>query len=50
MFRLATGATLEDAFRTAVAAGSAALLNPGTGLCRPEEVAALYPEVTIEPI
>jgi 6-phosphofructokinase 2 len=50
MFRLATGATLEDAFRTAVAAGSAALLNPGTGLCRPEEVAALYPEVIIEPI
>jgi len=50
VFRLAAGANLEDALRTAVAAGSAALLSPGTGLCRPEDVAALYPEVAIEPI
>ncbi len=48
VFGLAAGIALEDCFRSAVAAGAAALLNPGTGLCRPEDVARLVPDVAIE--
>ena len=39
--------TLPDAFRQAVAAGSAALLSPGTGLCTPDDVAQLVGQVQI---
>ena len=35
IWRLAAGADLRESFRQAVAAGAAALLNPGTELCRP---------------
>jgi 6-phosphofructokinase 2 len=38
---------LPDAFRQAVAAGSAALLSPGTGLCTPDDVAQLASQVQI---
>lgn len=44
---LASGKTLTQAFRMAVAAGSAAVLSPGTELCREEDVARLLPEVKI---
>jgi 6-phosphofructokinase 2 len=47
-WRLASGADLADCFRQAVAAGAAALLNPGTELCRPRDVERLAAEVTIE--
>src|SRR6185437_12669338 len=40
-YGLASGARLDDAFRLAVAAGAAALLNPGTELCRPCDVKRL---------
>ena len=40
---LAAGKPLEDAFRVAVAAASAAVLMPGTGLCQPEDVKRLLP-------
>ena len=39
--------SLPDAFRQAVAAGSAALLSPGTGLCEPDDVAQLARQVEI---
>jgi len=39
--------SLPDAFRHAVAAGSAALLSPGTGLCNPEHVEQLVPQVEV---
>ena len=39
--------SLPDAFRQAVAAGSAALLSPGTGLCTPEDVTELSGQVQI---
>ena len=39
--------SLHDAFREAVAAGSAALLSPGTGLCAPDDVAQLASQVQI---
>jgi len=45
---LANRQPLMDAFRHAVAAGSAALLSPGTGLCSPEVVAQLAGQVEIE--
>lgn len=37
----------EEALRYAVAAGSAALLSPGTELCRPQDVARLLPQVVV---
>ncbi|MBM3577763.1 MAG: 1-phosphofructokinase family hexose kinase [Alphaproteobacteria bacterium] len=45
---LAEGLRIEDAFRYGVAAGSAALLSPGTGLCRMEDVERLYPDVGLQ--
>lgn len=47
VWALATGLGLRDAFRYGVAAGSAALLTEGTGLCRPADVARLHGEVTL---
>jgi 6-phosphofructokinase 2 len=46
--RLAAGHGIEDAFRYGVAAGSAALLVPGTDLCRPEDVERLLGDVTVQ--
>jgi 6-phosphofructokinase 2 len=48
VWALASGKSLEDAFRFAVAGGSAALLAHGTELCRPEDVRRLLGQVTIE--
>jgi 6-phosphofructokinase 2 len=45
---LDAGHTLEDAFCYGVAAGSAALLSPGTGLCKAADVRRLYAEVRVE--
>ncbi|ANV99136.1 1-phosphofructokinase family hexose kinase [Bradyrhizobium icense] len=50
VWRLASGASRPDAFRLAVAAGAATLLHPGTELCRPEDVARLAGQVTIETV
>ncbi|HMM87790.1 1-phosphofructokinase family hexose kinase [Bradyrhizobium sp.] len=50
VWRLAGGAAIADAFRLAVAAGAAALIHPGTELCRPDEVARLADQVTIETV
>lgn len=44
---LARGNGLEQAFRMAVAAGSAATLRPGSDLCREEDVRRLLPQVRI---
>jgi len=44
---LATGKTPEEAFRVAVAAASAAVMSPGTELCRAEDVNRLLPQVKI---
>ena len=48
IWRLASGASRADSFRLAVAAGAAALLHPGTELCRPDDVARLVDQVMIE--
>lgn len=47
---LAAGKPLEDAFRLGMAAGSAALLSPGTGLCEAAEVERLLPMVAVSPV
>jgi 6-phosphofructokinase 2 len=47
---LAQGKPLEEAFRVAVAAASAAVLTPGTGLCQPADVKRLLPQVKIREI
>ena len=47
IWRLASGHDLPDAFRHAAAGGAAALLNPGTELCRAEDVARFAKEVVI---
>jgi 6-phosphofructokinase 2 len=47
---LAGGKSLDEAFRVAVAAASAAVLMPGTGLCQPEAVKRLLPKVKIREI
>lgn len=50
IWRLAGGAAIADAFRLAVAAGAAALLHPGTELCRLDDVARLADQVTVETV
>ena len=45
---LASGHDLEEAFRYAVAAGSAALLTPGTELSHAEDIHRLHPEVALQ--
>jgi len=47
---LAAGQPLEHCFRIAVAAGAAALLNPGTDLGRQEDIVRLAREVAIETV
>lgn len=45
VLRLAMGDTLTEAFRFGVAAGTAALLTPGTELCRLEDTRSLYERI-----
>ena len=47
IWQLASGADLEACFRQAVAAGAAALLNPGTGLCLPADIKRLAEQVML---
>jgi len=44
---LSAGENLQHAFRVAVAAGSAAVLSPGTELCNEEDVRRLLPQIKI---
>ncbi|HWC05541.1 MAG TPA: 1-phosphofructokinase family hexose kinase [Methylomirabilota bacterium] len=46
---LAQGRALGEAVRFGVAAGAAAVMNPGTALCRREDVERLYPQVMTSP-
>ncbi len=50
VWRLALGRDLADALQYGVAAGTAALLSPGTELCHPAMVEELLPNVTVENI
>lgn len=47
VWALSRQADLAEAFRYGVAAGSAALLSEGTGLCSKADVARFYPEVRL---
>ena len=46
---LARGRAISEAVRFGVAAGAAAVMNPGTALCRREDVERLYPQVMTSP-
>ena len=48
VWSLDAGDSIEHAFRYGIAAGSAALLSPGTGLCKAEDVRRLYPQVHLQ--
>ena len=50
VWSLVKGNSLEVALRYGVAGGSAALLNPGTELCRPDDVHRLASQVIVTPI
>jgi len=50
VWALVNGNNLEVALRYGVAGGSAALLNPGTELCRPEDIHRLASQIIITPI
>lgn len=50
VWSLAEGHGIEDAFRYGMAAGSAALLSPGTELCSAEDVRRLYAQVSLDPL
>lgn len=45
---LQAGLALPDAFAWGVAAGSAALITPGTGLCRLDDIQRLRPQVSVQ--
>jgi 6-phosphofructokinase 2 len=47
---LASGKPLQEAFRVGVAAGSAAVLSPGTELCREQDVTRLLKDVKISEV
>lgn len=48
VWSLDAGQGIEEAFRYGVAAGSAALLSAGTGLCKAEDIRRLYPQVQLQ--
>ena len=50
VWALSAGQSPGDAFRVAVAAGSAAVMSPGTELCSQANVTRLVPQVQIEEI
>jgi 6-phosphofructokinase 2 len=50
VWSIARGDSLADALRYGMAAGSAALLTPGTGLCRVEDAMRLYREAEAAPV
>jgi 6-phosphofructokinase 2 len=50
VWALSAGRTMPEAFRCGVAAGSAAVLTPGTDLCHREDVERLIGEVRVEKI
>ena len=47
---LAEGERLEHAFKLAVAAGVAAVMSPGTELCREEDVRRLLGDVRVSEV
>jgi 6-phosphofructokinase 2 len=50
VWSLAAGHTLPEAFRCGVACGAAALLTPGTELCRADDVKRLLADVVVQAV
>ncbi|MCD6041121.1 MAG: phosphofructokinase, partial [Burkholderiales bacterium] len=49
VWRLASGRSLEDAFRYGIAGGTAALLAPGTSLAHKDDIERLAIDVELQP-
>lgn len=47
VYSLSKGNSIQDALRMGVACGTAAIMNPGTTLCKPEDVGMIYNEVQL---
>jgi 6-phosphofructokinase 2 len=45
VFAISSGWEIEEAFRFGIAAGAAAVMNPGHDLARPEDIRRLYSQV-----
>lgn len=45
-YALADGRSIERAFRLGLAAGTAAVMSPGTGLCQPADIERLMAQIT----
>ncbi|WP_276482241.1 1-phosphofructokinase family hexose kinase [Paraflavitalea pollutisoli] len=50
VYALSKGFSLRDVLRRGIACGSAAIMNPGTTLCRPSDVLAIEAEVQLFPL
>lgn len=50
VYSLSLGKSLQEALQMGVACGTAAIMNPGTSLCKPEDVERIYPEIQIFPL
>ncbi|AXY74034.1 1-phosphofructokinase family hexose kinase [Paraflavitalea soli] len=50
VYSLSQGKTMQEALRMGVACGTAAIMNPGTSLCKPEDAGMLYNEIQIFPL
>jgi 6-phosphofructokinase 2 len=50
VWAICSGHAPQEALRYGIAAGSAALLTPATGLCRKEDVERLLPQVEVKPV
>lgn len=50
VYSLSQGQSLQEALHMGVACGTAAIMNPGTALCRPEEVGLIYKETQVFPL
>lgn len=48
-YGLAAGKSIEEAFRHGLAAGTVAVMSPGTGLCQPADLERLLGEIRPKP-
>lgn len=50
VYSLCKSNSLQEALRMGVACGTAAIMNPGTTLCKPEDVGMIFNEIQILPL
>ena len=50
VYSLSQGKSMQEALQMGVACGTAAIMNPGTNLCKPEDIRTIYNEIQIFPL